>query len=288
MLLCGGRRFNLLAPTTPLSFGTFIKHLAASKSSKLSLTAKSFTASASSKVFSSSRFEALNSRQKEQVHLYIDSLLEWNQKMNLTAVKEESEVMERHVEDSLSIIEPIRTSYLSHCGPSSENLNLVDVGSGAGLPGVILAIASPGWKVTLLESLNKRCSFLEHVVSQIGLSNVQVKRERAEKLGQDVSFRESFDVAVARAVAEMRILAEYCLPLVRTGGIFVAAKGHDPQEEVQRAERAIQLMGASLLHIRCVDSHSKHGQRTAIICLKGKPTPKKYPRDPGTPAKIPL
>ncbi|XP_059303835.1 uncharacterized protein LOC132055851 isoform X1 [Lycium ferocissimum] len=289
MLLCGGRRFNILAPPTPFSFGTFIKHLATpSKSSNLSLTAKSFTTSASTNVFSSYRFEALNSRQKEQVHLYIDSLLEWNQRMNLTAVKEESEVMERHVEDSLSIIEPIRTSYVSHCGTSSENLNLVDVGSGAGLPGIILAIASPGWKVTLLESMNKRCSFLEHVVSEIGLSNVQVKRERAETLGQDVNFRESFDVAVARAVAEMRILAEYCLPLVRTGGIFLAAKGHDPQEEVDRAERAIQLMGASLLQIRCVDSHSKHGQRTAIICLKGKPTPKKYPRDPGTPAKIPL
>ncbi|XP_009610216.1 uncharacterized protein LOC107793570 isoform X1 [Nicotiana tabacum] len=287
MLLCGGHRFNVLAPI-PFSFGTFIKHLATSKCSKLSLSTKSFTTAASANVFSSSRFEALNSRQKEQVHLYIDSLLEWNQRMNLTAVREESEVMERHVEDSLSIIDPIRTSYLSHCGASSENLNLVDVGSGAGLPGVILAIACPGWKVTLLESMNKRCSFLEHVVSQIGLSNVRVKRERAEKLGQDISFRESFDVAVARAVAEMRILAEYCLPLVRTGGIFVAAKGHDPQEEVQSAERAIQLMGASLLEIRCVDSHSKHGQRTAIICLKDKPTPKKYPRDPGTPAKVPL
>ncbi|KAJ8553808.1 hypothetical protein K7X08_024486 [Anisodus acutangulus] len=129
----------------------------------------------SANVFSSSRFEALSPRQKEQVHRYIDSLLEWNQKMNLTAVKEESEVMERHVEDSLSIIEPIRTSYLSHCGPSSENLNLIDVGSGAGLPGVILAIASPGCKVTLLESMNKHCSFLEHVVSEIGLSNVQLK-----------------------------------------------------------------------------------------------------------------
>ncbi|XP_070053619.1 uncharacterized protein [Nicotiana tomentosiformis] len=252
MLLCGGHRFNVLAPI-PFSFGTFIKHLATSKCSKLSLSTKSFTTAASANVFSSSRFEALNSRQKEQVHLYIDSLLEWNQRMNLTAVREESEVMERHVEDSLSIIDPIRTSYLSHCGASSENLNLVDVGSGAGLPGVILAIACPG-----------------------------------QKLGQDISFRESFDVAVARAVAEMRILAEYCLPLVRTGGIFVAAKGHDPQEEVQSAERAIQLMGASLLEIRCVDSHSKHGQRTAIICLKDKPTPKKYPRDPGTPAKVPL
>ncbi|XP_016563513.2 ribosomal RNA small subunit methyltransferase G isoform X2 [Capsicum annuum] len=277
MLLCGGRRFNILAPTLPLSFETFIKHLAASKSSKLSLTTTSFTASASasanSKVFSSSCFEALNSRQKEQVHIYIDSLLEWNQKMNLTAVKEESEVMERHVEDSLSIIEPIRTSYLSHCGPSSENLNLVDVGSGAGLPGIILAIASPGWKVTLLESMNKRCSFLEHVVSQIGLSNVQVERERAEKLGQDVSFRESFDVAVARAVAEMRILAEYCLPLVRTGGIFVASKGHDPQEEVHRAERAIQLMGASLLQIRCDGFLFKEGNLFRLPVIVGIPDP---------------
>ncbi|KAK4362382.1 hypothetical protein RND71_017623 [Anisodus tanguticus] len=274
MLLCGGRRFN--------SFGTFIKHLASPKSSNL----KSFTTSESANVFSSSRFEALSPRQKEQVHRYIDSLLEWNQKMNLTAVKEENEVMERHVEDSLSIIEPIRTSYLSHCGPSSENLNLIDVGSGAGLPGVILAIASPGWKVTLLESMNKRCSFLEHV-----------------KLGQDVNFRESFDVAVARAVAEMRILAEYCLPLVQTGGIFVAAKGHDPQIHIFLVMRKLlfsksrlevnvlgfpQPEGSIISGLQMIDSHCKHGQRTAIICLKGKPTPKKYPRDPGTPAKDPL
>lgn len=208
--------------------------------------------------------------------------------MNLTAVREENEVMERHIEDSLAIIPPIQSSYLSHCEASCENINLVDVGSGAGLPGLILAIACPGWKVTLLESMNKRCVFLEHTVSLTGLSNVQVIRGRAENLGHNNRCREAFDVAVARAVAEMRILAEYCLPLVRVGGLFVAAKGHDPQEEVRRAERAISLMGASILQTFSVESHSPYGQRTAIICLKDRLTPSKYPRDPGTPAKLPL
>ncbi|KAM2558059.1 hypothetical protein TB2_015107 [Malus domestica] len=110
--------------------------------------------------------------------------------MNLTAVKEADEVMERHIEDSLAIIPPIRNSYLSHCNPSSKNLRLVDVGSGAGLPGLILAIACPGWEVTLMESMNKRCIFLEHVVGYIGLSNVQVVRGRAENLGRAICFRE--------------------------------------------------------------------------------------------------
>ncbi|GJW44867.1 ribosomal RNA small subunit methyltransferase G [Tanacetum coccineum] len=159
--------------------------------------------------------------------------------MNLTAVTEASEVMDRHIEDSLAIIPPIRSSHSSHCESDFENLNLVDVGSGAGLPGLILAIACPGWKVTLLESLNKRCVFLEHAIGLIGLSNVKVVRGRAEDVGQNIEFREVFDVTVARAVAEMRVLAEYCLPLVRVGGLFVAAKGHAPEEEVTRAKRAI-------------------------------------------------
>lgn len=121
-----------------------------------------------------------------------------------------------------------------------------------------------------------------------GLSNVEIVSERAENVGQSVDFRERFDVAVARAVAEMRILAEYCLPLVRVGGLFVAAKGSDPQEEVKDAEKAIRLMGASLLELCSVESHSPLGQRTAVICFKDRRTPKKYPRLPGTPSKMPL
>ncbi|KAG4150373.1 hypothetical protein ERO13_D04G001000v2 [Gossypium hirsutum] len=274
-----------------MSLGTFVKHLPFSKP-KTSLPPqrlnfKSLTTTTTCVTRSSSYFETLNSRQKDQIHLYVDALLQWNQ-MNLTAVNEVNEVMERHIEDSLAIIPPIQNSYISSCNNSFDNLRIVDVGSGAGLPGLVLAVACPGWEVTLVESMNKRCLFLEHAVNLIGLSNVQVVRERAEKLGQDSNFRERFDVAVARAVAEMKVLAEYCLPLVRVGGLFVAAKGHNPQDEVKSAERATKLMGASVLQLCSVESHSPHGQRTAIICLKNRPTPRKYPRDPGTPTKEPL
>ncbi|XP_042374349.1 ribosomal RNA small subunit methyltransferase G-like [Zingiber officinale] len=237
-----------------------------------------------------SSVESLTAHQKDQISLYVRTLLQWNEKMNLTAVTEESEVMTRHVEDSLAILPPLQRSYLSHCAKSTslEGLNVVDVGSGAGLPGMILAIACPSWKFTLLESMKKRCYFLEHIVTLIGLSNVQILCERAESVGQCADFRELFDVAVARAVAEMRILAEYCLPLVRVGGLFVAAKGADPQEEVKRAENSIQLLGASILELCTVESHSPKGQRTSVICVKDRATPRKYPRQAGTPAKLPL
>ncbi|KAJ6830473.1 uncharacterized protein M6B38_354575 [Iris pallida] len=250
----------------------FIKHL-------------KFTTKAAAHAAGNSSLQTLSTAQKEQVSLYVDSLLQWNQRMNLTAVTEESEVMTRHVEDSLALIPPLRRAYHSHCSsPSSgdgDDLKLVDVGSGAGLPGIIFAIACPGWKVTLLESMQKRCLFLEHVVGIVGLSNVEIVRERAENAGQCLDFRESFDVAVARAVAEMRVLAEYSLPLVRVGGLFVAAKGFDPREEVRTGEKAIRLMGASVLELCSVQSQGPLGQRTAVICFKDGATPKKYPRHPG-------
>ncbi|XP_017972113.1 PREDICTED: ribosomal RNA small subunit methyltransferase G isoform X2 [Theobroma cacao] len=279
MVVCRCKILNV-----PSSLGTLVKHLPLSKP-KTSFPPPqtlSFNSQTSAAIRSSSSFETLTSRQKDQVRLYVDALLQWNQKMNLTAVKEVSEVMDRHIEDSLAIIPPIQNSYVSSCNDSFDNLRIVDVGTGAGLPGLVLAIACP---VTLVESVNKRCLFLEHVVNLTGLSNVQVVRERAENLGQDIGFREKFDVAVARAVAEMRVLAEYCLPLVRVGGLFVAAKGHDPKEEVRNAERAIKLLGASILQLRSVESHSPHGRRTAIICLKNHPTPRKYPRGPGKKCK---
>ncbi|KAH7858723.1 hypothetical protein Vadar_027172 [Vaccinium darrowii] len=273
-------RNSISAITPPLSLGTFIKHFSTFIPAALNPNRNNPRALTTTAGRRLTHFQTLTSRQKEQIHLYVDALLEWNQKMNLTAVTEASEVMERHIEDSLAIIPPIRSSYLSHCGDSYDELSLIDVGTGAGLPGLILAIACPGWKVNLLESMNKRCVFLEHAVSLTGLSNVQVIRERAENVGQNLGFREVFDVSVARAVAEMRVLAEYCLPLVRVGGLFVAAKGHDPLEEVRRAERAIDLMGASVLETCSVESQGPHGQRTVIVCLKDRPTPRKYPRDP--------
>ncbi|KAL4189203.1 hypothetical protein AMTRI_Chr08g205810 [Amborella trichopoda] len=221
----------------------------------------SFSSSSSSQ--SSSLLGALSTKQKEQVSLYIDTLLDWNQRMNLTGVTEWSEVVKRHVEDSLSILPVIR----ERCSAVTSTVKLVDVGSGAGLPGLIMAIACPDWHFTLLDSMHKRCLFLEHAIRVSGLLNVQVVCARAESVGQNVEFREAFDVAVARAVAEMRILAEYCLPLVRVGGLFVAAKGYDPQ---------------------VIESKGPYGQRTAVVCMKDSPTPKKYPRQPGLPAKKPL
>lgn len=217
--------------------------------------------------------------------------------MNLTAVKEEDEVMSRHIEDSLAILHPIFCSYSKedsnatmNLGSSTcaEKLRLIDVGTGAGLPGLIFAIACPEWEITLLESLNKRCVFLEHATNLMGLSNVQILCDRAEIVGQKQEYREVFDVAVARAVAEMRVLAEYCLPFVRVGGLFVAAKGHNPTEEIRNARKSIHLLGASISESRSVESHSPHGQRTAVICLKNRITPRKYPRQPGTPSKSPL
>ncbi|PIA62250.1 hypothetical protein AQUCO_00200319v1 [Aquilegia coerulea] len=277
-----------------LSYRTLIKHIATLNPTTLfstttrSRTINRRTLTVSAANHNSPLLQTLTSRQKEQISLYVDALLEWNQRMNLTAVTETNEVMTRHVEDSLAIIPPIQNSYISHCNSSYENLKLVDVGSGAGLPGLIFAIACPGWKVTLLESMNKRCLFLEHAISVTGVTNVEVLRARAESAGQNLDFREVFDVAVARAVAEMRVLAEYCLPLVRVGGLFIAAKGHDPQEEIRNADKAIKLLGASVLELCSVESHSPYGQRTAIVCFKDRSTPRKYPRDPGTPAKVPL
>ncbi|CAM8933859.1 unnamed protein product [Rhodiola kirilowii] len=229
-------------PRSIFSLTNFIKHLPITKprSSLVSVEFKSYCSTSSfTSAANFSYYDSLNARQKEQISLYVEALLQWNQKMNLTAVREPEDVMERHVNDSLAIIPPIRNSYSSYCKGSNDNLNLVDVGTGAGLPGIVLAIACPDWNVTLMESMNKRCIFLEHAVELTGLNNAKVVRGRAE-------------------------------------------------EEVINAERAVQMMGASVVKLCTVDSHSPHGQRTAVVCYKGHSTPKKYPRDPGTPAKLPL
>ncbi|KAM0823760.1 hypothetical protein ACQ4PT_070656 [Festuca glaucescens] len=263
--------------------------------------------------------------------------------MNLTAVTDEAEVMTRHVADSLAVLSPLERAYTSR-GGDVAGISLIDVGSGAGLPGLILAVARPSWKFTLLESMRKRCTFLEHAVEVMELSNVDVVCDRAERngnmkisqlkkfmgsmfqeicfvnpcpetlpmfffqtsechrrhiltylhspigqnVGQSDDFREAFDVAAARAVAELKVLAEYCLPLVRVGGLFVAAKGHDPHEEIRSAKAAVRTLGASMLDLCNVESVGPHGQRTAVVYLKERTTPKKYPRHPGTPSKAPL
>ncbi|XP_066371934.1 uncharacterized protein [Miscanthus floridulus] len=234
---------------------------------------------------------SLSPPQQRQVTVYVDTLLEWNQRMNLTAVTDEAEVMTRHVADSLAMLPPLERAYHARstsAGGAIDGVRLIDVGSGAGLPGLILAVARPSWKVTLLELMRKRCTFLEHAVEAMELSNVDVVCDRAEKVGQRLDFRERYDIVAAIAVAELKVLAEYCIPLVRIGGLFIAAKGHDPHEEVRNAEGAVRKLGGSMLELCNVESMGPHGQRTAVIYVKEHATPKKYPRLPGTPSKMPL
>ncbi|CAL5037785.1 unnamed protein product [Urochloa decumbens] len=235
---------------------------------------------------------SLSAPQQRQVAVYVEALLDWNQRMNLTAVTDEAEVMTRHVADTLAVLPPLERAYRARSstggGGGIDGVSLIDVGSGAGLPGLILAVARPSWRFTLLESMKKRCTFLEHAVEAMGLSNVDVVCDRAENAGQSLDHREAYDVAAARAVAELKVLAEYCLPFVRVGGLFIAAKGHDPHEEIKNAKSAVQKLGASMSELCNVESMGPHGQRTAVIYLKDRATPRKYPRLPGTPSKMPL
>ncbi|XP_062228581.1 uncharacterized protein LOC133926590 [Phragmites australis] len=234
---------------------------------------------------------SLSPPQQRQVALYVEALLDWNKRMNLTAVTDKAEVMTRHVADSLAVLPPLERAYHARStsgGGDIDAVNLIDVGSGAGLPGLILAVARPSWRFTLLESMRKRCTFLEHAIEVMGLSNVEVVCDRAENVGQSLDYREAYDIAAARAVAELKVLAEYCLPLIRVGGLFIAAKGHDPHEEIKNAKSAVQKLGASMLELCNVESMGPHGQRTAVIYFKERATPKKYPRLPGTPSKMPL
>ncbi|KAH7287856.1 hypothetical protein KP509_31G000400 [Ceratopteris richardii] len=209
--------------------------------------------------------------------------------MNLTAVTERSCIMERHIADSLALLPIMETTFTKYNPENSlEHLKVVDVGSGAGLPGIVLAIARPCWEITLLESLQKRCNFLQYVMEALSLNNVKLVRARAEDAGHDKNYREVFDISVARAVAEMRILVELCLPLVRIGGLLVAAKGANPEEEMHAAKRPAELLGASILSMEKVSSYSPYGQRTAVLCHKKRRTPNKFPRKAGIPQKQPL
>lgn len=166
--------------------------------------------------------------------------------------------------------------------------NACMVGSGAGLPGLIIAIARPAWQMLLLDSLQKRCKFVEQVIQHLHIQNVSVLWSRAETAGRDPKTRESFDVCIARAVAETRTLAELSLPLVRIGGHLVAAKGPNPQTEVDAAGTAIKKVGGVLTHVSPVDSFGPLGQRTIVIVKKVSATPDAFPRDNGLPKKRPL
>ena len=213
----------------------------------------------------------------QQFEEYMKLLLEWNEKINLTAIIEEDDIILKHFADSLTISKYIK-----------EGKSVVDVGTGAGFPGIPLKIAREDVNVTLVDSLNKRLLFLQDVIEKLGLQKVETLHFRAEEFGQNKKYRESFDIATSRAVANLSTLVEYLLPLVKVGGICICMKGSEVKEELEESKKAIQILGGEIEEIEEFTLPESDIKRNIVIIRKKSSTPKKYPRKPGTPAKEPI
>ncbi len=210
---------------------------------------------------------------------YETILLKWNIKFNLTAITEHDTILVKHFFDSLTCLRLI---------PTQGEFSLIDIGTGAGFPGIPLKIINPSIKLTLSESVGKKADFCRIAVEKLRLTNVQVITNRAETIGQDKKFRERFDWAVARAVAPLPVLVEYLLPLVRIGGSMLAQKGSDTDIEIDQSINAIRTLGGKLDSVIPITLPNSMGKRTLISIRKISPTPDKYPRRPGAPKKNPL
>lgn len=211
-----------------------------------------------------------------QLFRYKGLLLEWNEKMNLTAITDDKEIILKHFVDSLSIV-----PYIKEAG------SLIDVGTGAGFPGIPLKIVLPSLDTVLLDSLEKRVGFLGTAISELGLEGIKAVHMRAEDAGKSAEFRERFDAAAARAVASMPVLLEYCLPFVRTGGVFIAMKGSST-EEISMSEKALKILGGKIEEVKEFTLPDTDIKRSIVIVRKLRQTPTKYPRKAGKPSKEPL
>ncbi|QEK13528.1 16S rRNA (guanine(527)-N(7))-methyltransferase RsmG [Crassaminicella thermophila] len=221
----------------------------------------------------------LNEYQIQQFLKYKDLLIEWNEKINLTAITEEKEVMIKHFLDSISCIS---LPYIK------ENSKVIDVGTGAGFPGIPIHIYYPNVRLTLLDSLKKRINFLKEVCENLGLESVNFEHGRAEDFGKDKNFREKYDIAVARAVAQLNVLCEYCLPFVKVGGYFVCQKGPNIDEEMKDAKKAIEILGGKFIEKKDIKLPFSQIRHNVVVIQKIKETSTKYPRKAGTPTKKPL
>lgn len=210
---------------------------------------------------------------------YEKELVEWNQKFNLTAIRDVESIRTKHFLDSFSCELAWKGSPPNH---------LIDVGTGAGFPGIPLKIIHPQMKLTLVESVRKKAMFCQHIVDLLGLENVNVIQARAEDLGQDVEHREKYDWAVARAVANLNVLSEYLLPLVEIGGSMLAQKGENATAEAQSAEGAMKLLGGKLRQLIPVNLPNVADDRYLVVVEKVAAAPPLYPRKPGIAARMPL
>ncbi|USG65796.1 16S rRNA (guanine(527)-N(7))-methyltransferase RsmG [Brevibacillus ruminantium] len=221
----------------------------------------------------------LSERQKEQFDAYYRLLVEWNEKMNLTAITEEEQVYNKHFYDSVT-----PAFYFSF----DQVQKVADIGGGAGFPSIPLKIVFPHLQMTIIDSLNKRMNFLQHVAEELGLEQLSPVHGRAEERAQEPAYRQAFDLVVARAVARLNVLSEYCLPFARVGGHFIALKGADISPELNEAKKAIKTLGGKTKQVETLQLPEEAGERNIVIIEKAESTPKGYPRKPGTPAKKPL
>lgn len=254
----------------------------------------------------------LDSQHLSEFIKYKDILLEWNKVMNLTAIEDDREVILKHFVDSLSVFPEIeriaRTGAVTHTDMKSSAdsangrtpvlpkqnvdtsprpLSIIDVGTGAGFPGIPLKIVAGGLTVTLLDSLDKRVRFLKEVIASLNLKGIGALHGRAEDMGANPGHREKYDIAIARAVANLPVLLEYCMPLVKVGGYFIAMKGSSG-EELQSAGKALEIFGGRLESVREFQLPFTDMHRSIILVKKTRQTPSKYPRKAGKPAKEPL
>lgn len=219
----------------------------------------------------------LDDSQIKNFYDFMNLLIEKNKVMNLTGITEPKEVILKHFIDSLTVLKYI-----------NENDNIIDVGTGAGFPGIPLKIAENSLEITLLDSLNKRINFLNEVIEKINLNKVKTIHGRAEDFGQDFKYREKYDVAVSRAVAPLNVLLEYMLPFVKIGGQCICMKGNNCDEEIENSKRAIEILGGKIEKIKKFNLPNSDNNRTIFIIKKVQKMNRQYPRKAGIPTKNPL